>query len=59
LGLSELRSYMPAEGDGSNRDMGIYDAATNTFRFGAKHNDIYPLIGDVIRWHCNLPTRQK
>jgi hypothetical protein len=59
LGLSELKSYMPAEGDGSNRDMGIYDATTNTFRFGAKHNDIYPLIGDVIRWHSKLPTRQK
>jgi hypothetical protein len=57
--LPGLSNYLPTDGDGSNRDMGAYDQATNTFRFGAKHNDIAPLIGDIIRWHCQLPSRQK
>jgi hypothetical protein len=26
-------------------------------RFGAKHNDIFPIIGDMIRWKLNLPKR--
>ena len=26
-------------------------------RFGAKHNDIYPIIGDMIRWKLKLPNR--
>lgn len=56
VGLSE---YLPLDGEGYNRDMGGYDTATETFRFGAKHNDIVPLIADIIRWHCKLPSRQK
>ncbi len=55
--LSGLAEYLPVDGE-ANRDMGGYDQASNTFRFGAKHNDIAPLIGDIIRWHCNLPSRQ-
>lgn len=58
-GLSELINYLPLDGDGYNRDMGGFDSATGTFRFGAKHNDIAPLIADIIRWHCKLPSRQK
>jgi hypothetical protein len=26
-------------------------------RFGAKHNDIYPIVGDMIRWKLGLPSR--
>jgi hypothetical protein len=26
-------------------------------RFGAKHNDIYPIIGDMIRWKLDFPSR--
>ncbi len=59
FGLADLRAYLPLEGDGSNRDMGAYDASTQTFRFGAKHNDIHPLIGDILRCWCKLPSRQK
>jgi hypothetical protein len=57
--LSGLTHYLPVDGEGYNRDMGGYDIATETFRFGAKHNDIVPLIADIIRWHCELPSRQK
>lgn len=57
--LAGLKEYLPIDGEGYNRDMGGYDSLTNTFRFGAKHNDIAPLIGDIIRWHTKLPSRQK
>jgi len=57
--LSGLADYLPADGEGYNRDMGGFDFATQTFRFGAKHNDIVPLIADIIKWRCDLPSRQK
>jgi hypothetical protein len=25
-------------------------------RFGAKHNDIFPLLADMIRWQMKLPA---
>ncbi|HTA28605.1 MAG TPA: DNA sulfur modification protein DndB [Bacteroidia bacterium] len=52
-----LKEYLP-EDDGKNRDLGNYDS-TKTFRFGAKHNDIFPIIGDMIRWKLGLPSRKK
>ncbi len=55
-GLESLRDYLPTESEG-NRDLGVY--SNDEFRFGAKHNDIYPLIGDMIRWKLELPKRKK
>jgi len=26
-------------------------------RFGAKHDDIYPILADMIRWKLDLPNR--
>ncbi len=57
-GLSPLKDYLPAD-DGSNRDIGRFDPTTNWMRFGAKHNDIYPILGDMIRWQLALPSRHK
>jgi hypothetical protein len=28
-------------------------------RFGNKHNDIYPILADMIRWKLDLPNRHK
>jgi len=53
-GLSE---YLPSENEG-NRDIGGFNSADEVFRFGAKHNDIYPILGDMIRWMLKLPNRQ-
>lgn len=58
-GLSGPANYLPIDGEVYNSDMGGFDLATETCRFGAKHNDIVPLIADIIRWHCQLPGRQK
>lgn len=54
-GLTGLIDYLPPE-DGANRDIGSVQGGV--MRFGAKHNDIYPLIGDMIRWKLDLPSRR-
>ncbi|HEV7256202.1 MAG TPA: DNA sulfur modification protein DndB [Bosea sp. (in: a-proteobacteria)] len=52
-----IAAYLPPEGTG-NRDLGGFDASTGLMHFGAKHNDIFPIIGDLIRWQLQLPARQ-
>ena len=59
LELSSLSEYVPSEKEGVNRDIGMYDTHTKAFRFGAKHNDIFPIIGDMVRWKLGLPKRHK
>lgn len=54
--LGSLREYLPTENEG-NRDLGNF--TNKEFRFGAKHNDIHPIIGDMIRWTLQLPKRRK
>jgi hypothetical protein len=54
-GLAGLEEYLPAT-DGANRDIG--SSQGGVMRFGAKHNDIYPLIGDMIRWKLGLLSRR-
>lgn len=54
-GLSGLERYLPDD-DGGNRDIGSYQG--DFMRFGAKHNDIYPILGDMIRWKLKLPSRR-
>ncbi|WP_339465508.1 DNA sulfur modification protein DndB [Pseudomonas capeferrum] len=51
-----LSDYLPAD-DGANRDIGSYQ--NDVMRFGAKHNDIHPILGDMIRWSLKLPNRHK
>lgn len=51
-----LSDYLPKENEG-NRDIGMFNAVDGVMRFGAKHNDIYPILGDMIRWSLALPNR--
>jgi hypothetical protein len=56
--LSGLATYLPDSGlvtPDSNRDLGAYQGGL--MRFGAKHNDIYPILADMIRWKMRLPNR--
>jgi hypothetical protein len=55
-GLMGMAEYMRSDEAGSNRDIGKRDAK-GRMRFGAKHNDIFPIIGDMIRWRLKLPNR--
>lgn len=54
--LEGIEKYLPDNSTG-NRDIGNYDG--KWMRFGSKHNDIFPIIGDMIRWKLNLPTRKE
>lgn len=54
--LQGLESYLPAE-EGGNRDIGAFNEKERVMRFGAKHNDIAPILGDMIRWRLGLPSR--
>lgn len=49
-----LVNYLPPD-DGANRDVGSEQGGF--MRFGAKHNDIVPLLADMIRWQLKLPSR--
>lgn len=53
-GLADLARYLPPD-DGANRDVG--SEQSGFMRFGAKHNDIFPLLADMIRWKLQLPGR--
>lgn len=57
--LEELKAYLPSDDEGYNRDLGAFDPATKVMRFGAKHNDIYPIIGDMFRCALHLPSRNE
>jgi DNA-sulfur modification-associated len=54
--FAQLQTYLPTNTDGANRDVG--SSQTGFMRFGSKHNDIYPLLGDMIRFSLGLPPRQ-
>lgn len=54
-GLTTLAAYLPDESTG-NRDIGQFQ--NPYFRFGSKHNDIFPIIGDMIRWQLGFPSRK-
>ncbi|MBC2666062.1 hypothetical protein H7F51_11090 [Novosphingobium flavum] len=56
--ISGLAAFLPDSGlvtPDSNRDLGAYQGGL--MRFGAKHNDIYPILADMIRWKMHLPNR--
>jgi hypothetical protein len=55
--LSGVTDYLPSDQEGHNRDIGMFDEHSQKMRFGAKHNDIYPILGDMIRWRLKLPNR--
>lgn len=55
-GLTGLENYLPPE-DGANRDVGSFQGGH--MRFGSKHNDIIPILGDMIRWRLKLPSRKQ
>jgi hypothetical protein len=55
--LEGLADYLPEEVEGVNRDIGSMQGSF--MRFGAKHNDIFPILADMIRWSVGLPSRRE
>ncbi|WP_095148437.1 DNA sulfur modification protein DndB [Pseudomonas sp. Irchel s3a18] len=56
-GLGTLADYLPEDTQGVNRDIGSIQSG-GFMRFGAKHNDIFPILADMIRWAAGLPSRR-
>lgn len=56
--LENLEDYLPDAATG-NRDIGKFDEINQVMRFGAKHNDIFPILGDMVRFQMCLPSRRK
>ncbi|MDB3965607.1 DNA sulfur modification protein DndB [Amylibacter sp.] len=52
-GISEY-VYVPVD---TNLDAGTYDKTNEWVRFGSRHNDIYPRLGDTIRYSLKLKPR--
>lgn len=42
---------------GTNLDAGTWDENNKWVRFGSRHNDIFPRLGDTIRYKLNLGPR--
>ncbi|MEQ1902033.1 MAG: DNA sulfur modification protein DndB [Devosia sp.] len=55
-GLDGLTAYLPDDSGTANRDIGAVQGGL--VRFGAKHNDIFPIISDMLRWAIGLPSRR-
>ena len=56
-GLKGLSEFLPIEDGSANRDIGLFQG--NFMRFGAKHNDIFPILADMLRWSTGLPSRRE
>jgi len=54
-GLQELSDWLPSSEGAANRDIGSFQGGF--MRFGAKHNDIFPILSDMIRFQVKLPSR--
>lgn len=63
LNAQEREKLLPGVGNfvhvplGTNLDAGTYEPSTGWVRYGAKHNDIYRRIGDLIRYQLELSPR--
>lgn len=58
--LGGLATYLPEGGKvtaDANRDLG--SSQGGLMRFGAKHNDIFPILADMLRWKLKLPNRHQ
>lgn len=55
--LKGLSAYLPKDENGSvmERDIGVLQ--NGRFTFSVKHNDVYPVLADMIRFRLRLPSR--
>jgi hypothetical protein len=53
--LAGLKDYVPPVSQ-VKRDIGKH-SPDGVFRFGITHNDIFPIIGDMIRWKLGITKR--
>ena len=59
--FSGIEKYIPHTEDGliAEKDLGLYSKETGRFVFSVKHNDVYPVIADLIRFKLGLPPKER
>lgn len=56
LKVDGLAGHLPTDSK-TIRDIGVYSEKEKIMRFSVRHNDVYPILGDMIRWKLGLPSR--
>lgn len=56
-----IEDYLPRNEDGgvAEKELGSYSKETGRFSFSVKHNDVYPVIADLIRFKLGLPAKER
>lgn len=57
--IGELAEYLPNDPAGKVHNIGAYNRTDQIMKFGGRHNDIAPIVSDMIRYQCGLPSRQQ
>ena len=57
--IGELAEYLPNDPAGKVRNIGTYNRTDKIMKFGGRHNDIAPIVSDMIRYQCGLPSRHQ
>ena len=52
----DISEYVHVPPD-TNLDAGVFDEENKWIRFGSRHNDIFPRLGDTIRYRLKLRPR--
>ncbi|MCA0029251.1 DNA sulfur modification protein DndB [Mesorhizobium sp. B263B2A] len=55
--IKGIEPYLPKDENGNVTDRDIGTFQNSRFTFSVKHNDVYPIIADMIRYKLGLPTR--
>ena len=53
-GIDEMASYLP---DASRKSPNLGRYQNDVMVFGNRHNAIYPILADMLRWKTGLPSR--
>jgi hypothetical protein len=56
--IKGLSRWLNPRKAGANQDIGWRSVETGCMRFNLRHNDIYPVLSDMIRWQMGLPKRK-
>lgn len=56
-----IENYLSRNEDGgvAEKDLGVFSKETGRFTFSVKHNDVYPVIADLIRFKLGLPPKER
>lgn len=58
--LDDVTEHLPEdiENKASIKMFSVWDSGKEIVKYGTAHNDIHPILGDLIRYELKLPTRE-